>query len=126
MGSLLFFCGAGLVFYGVFLAARNMFTTLSRERVMGTVITVEEVTDFGLSDSTHRAVVRYADPRGVTRKAYTKPRAMIGGYAPGKNVPVYLSKKLNASPLVGGFQEMWLFPLCSLGLGALCLALAYV
>ena len=122
----LFFFGSGLIFYGVCLILSNIFKICSRKRVMGVIVGIEEVTDFGLSDSTQRIVVRYVDEQGATRKAYTKPRVTIGGYVVGKSLPVYVSKKSNVSPFVGGFQEMWLFSLVALGLGALCLALAYV
>lgn len=121
-----FFFGSGFIVYGVCLILWNVSKIYSRKRVMGIIVGIEEVTDFGLSDSTQRIVVRYVDEQGATQKAYTKPRVTIGGYVVGKRLPVYVSKNANTSPFVGGFQEMWLFSLVALGFGVLCLALAYV
>lgn len=120
------FFGTALSAFGVGSLIRPCISLTRRTRVDGTLVRFETMTDFGLSDSMQRLVVRYKDLQGKTRECGGRPRVTFGWYDIGQTIPVYLSTHANLPPLVGDFQELWLFPLTFCALGALCLSFAFM
>lgn len=121
--TLLPLLGIVLVFLGFFLLVKRLLRVFSGYRVAGVILRIEEASDNGLADSMRRVVVQYKDQEGTKKEVATRARVSVGWYTPGETIAVYLSSDPRITPLIGGFQELWLIPLLLVSIGSLCIAL---